>query len=568
MKISDLRMGEVLVALVMAVLLQGCGAAPDLPVDFPADPGIVAVYDGGVVSLEDVDAAILARPAEERVSREVSSRERLRDVIEDIVLERLLFEAPVDEEELESRLAPQRKEALHRATVAAYLEDRLPDAAPPTDAEIREFFETHGDLRRREGRRLVHNIFLRTGGRSGGMDLESTADEIRRRFAHGESFSVLAREFSDSESRHEGGLVGWLSRDRLSPDLAEVVFGLEENQISEPVVTPQGVHLFLVTDVVEPGMMEFEDLRPQITQRLQLEKREAAIERLVSHLPEIPGAFVARAEDLEALFRRGEATADVLKIGDYRLDVATLRGMVSQRGLAPGKNPGAVAGQLVESIARRERIFSAAQAEGLDGSPEVEEAVEGAMRATELSLRRRLVAERLVDADPEALESWFSENSNRYLTPLRLRISRLIMSFDPATARRTMAALEAFSQTSGVDLEGLEKQAERLGGQVHDEGWMTLSELSAIRPVAAELASQLDAGELSAPYRTETTLQMLLVHQRQAPEAQPFTAVRARVRQDYLAAHGSELYGDWARRALEDCGLRIDLDRMGVTGGD
>ena len=57
--------------------------------------------------------------------------------------------------------------------------------------------------------------------------IEEVASAIKSRLAEGESFSVLASEFSvDADSASYGGELGWYPRDVLSPEIGAVAFDL------------------------------------------------------------------------------------------------------------------------------------------------------------------------------------------------------------------------------------------------------------------------------------------------------------------------------------------------------
>jgi len=451
-------------------------------------------------------------------------------------------------------------------TVEAYLEHHLPEMEAVTEADARDWYDSHRQQWVQQGRREVHNIFLRATEGSTADRLGEQADEIRRRFERGESFAALAEQYSDSESRHQGGFIGWLERHRLPPEAAEVVFTLEEGRLSEPLETPQGLHLFLVNGIVEHRDVSFSEAQPQIVARLTADRRDALVSELAAGIPEVPDTFVARGEDLVDLMRHGEADAVVLRVGTFRLNAGQLRQMTAKT-IANGQAPSeGLPERLVELMARRERIFAEASRQGLTGESEVVFRLETAMTRAELNIRRQRVIERSLDADPEPMTAWFETNRRRFSTPLRLEISRLIVPLDVSTIDATVPVLEGLSRTDGSS-DALEEVAESLGGRIERDGWKTLNEIAAIRPMAARLASALPVGGVSPPYRTSSTLEVLAVDGRQEPEAQALAAVYDRVRSEYLKLYGAEVYGRWARTSLAEAELSIFTERVVVSGG-
>lgn len=73
--------------------------------------------------------------------------------------------------------------------------------------------------------------------------------DIYQRLADGESFNVLARQYSDDTmSVVAGGELGWVSDGGMPPEFEAVVRNLDVNEVSEPFRTSFGWHVAEVTD--------------------------------------------------------------------------------------------------------------------------------------------------------------------------------------------------------------------------------------------------------------------------------------------------------------------------------
>jgi parvulin-like peptidyl-prolyl isomerase len=82
-------------------------------------------------------------------------------------------------------------------------------------------------------------------------------------------FADAAKRYSEAPSRDAGGDIGWIERHRPMPeDFSRAAFALKKGEISEPLVSPFGVHLIAVTDE-KPGGKSWQDieneLRPAVT---------------------------------------------------------------------------------------------------------------------------------------------------------------------------------------------------------------------------------------------------------------------------------------------------------------
>lgn len=546
------------------VVVSGChGNGPGA--DSPDQAGVIAVYDGGVVTRDDFDTVVLAKPAADRVPDEGAGA-WVRTVVEDIILERVLMADPeIDDGPIEEQIAGQRTDELHKLAVEAFLKRHLPAAEPVSEAEALQEYEANRQDWVQSPRREVSNIFLQTDSEHPMGKLSKTAAEIRQRFEQGESFGDLAAQYSASETRHSGGYIGWIRPDQITPAVAKVIFSLDQGRLSEPIRADNGLHLFLVSGIIDGKDFSFSDVRQTIVGRMAAERRQEKVTELADSLPDVPGAYVLSGDVLLDLVRDGDPQAEVLRIGEVRLTVGQFRQILARSKPERGLDRESLPGRLLETIARRERIYAAAVREGLDELPEVEKRLDSAMDEARLRLRRKAVVERTVDADPELLRTWFDANQNRFSTPLRLEISRLVVPLNDSVAASVMNGLEELSRSS-VSGESLQEVANRLGGQVVDQGWTTVEELASIRPMAARLAVKTKRGHLSAPYRTATTLESLYVSGREEPAVQPLAAVYDHARAVYLESHATEIYGRWAKSVLEGADVRVFPERLGGDG--
>lgn len=99
-------------------------------------------------------------------------------------------------------------------------------------------------------RRLVHHWYRRARDAEALAAARAELDALAERFAAGEPFEALARAHSESQSRHVGGALGWLSREQLPAAAAAAVFSLRAGDLSEPVLVGPGLHVFRVEQVL------------------------------------------------------------------------------------------------------------------------------------------------------------------------------------------------------------------------------------------------------------------------------------------------------------------------------
>lgn len=104
------------------------------------------------------------------------------------------------------------------------------------------------------------------------------AQQIEGRLRQGVDFVQLAREESDDTgSATAGGMLGPISPGSLPPDVQPVVASLKEGQISNPVRSAYGIHIFKAGT---KQAKRYEEMKPMFSQRMQREDAEQIVTKL------------------------------------------------------------------------------------------------------------------------------------------------------------------------------------------------------------------------------------------------------------------------------------------------
>ncbi|MFG1491739.1 peptidylprolyl isomerase, partial [Oceanospirillum sp. HFRX-1_2] len=104
-------------------------------------------------------------------------------------------------------------------------------------------------------------------------DAVAELKKIKARVEQGESFSELAKEFSeDLGSAADGGKLGLVEPDSFDSDFEAALFGLEEGDVSEPVVTEFGVHLVYLDKKESVTVASYEEMKPTLEADLKAKK--------------------------------------------------------------------------------------------------------------------------------------------------------------------------------------------------------------------------------------------------------------------------------------------------------
>jgi parvulin-like peptidyl-prolyl isomerase len=551
-------------AAVLAALAfgsAGCKAKPAAAP--PAAVPAVATYEGGAVTAAEVDRAILDLPSGQRQPADGDLLKWYERIARDLAIERVLVaearQAGLDRGPEYERA---REEARRQAAVSVFLEKNLPPVAAATAAEVDAYYRDHPKDFSSPASRQVFHLFRRVAPGTDPAPVMAEVRRLRERVVAGEDFGKLAVEFSESETRHQKGLLGWVVPGKVNPDLEKVIFSLEPRVPSQPLKTAAGVHLFLVAQVVPAKTLTLAEVRPAIGQLLGAQRRQAAVDALIGG--PVEGTTVASAEDLRALFAAGDPAATVLRVGDYQMTVGQLQARLlagQQAVVTPGDT---VAHSLLVTLEKRERAYRLAQKQGLDRGPEAEALIQRALdrEIGALRLHQRLAAR--IDADPRRLQDYYDANRARFSAPLRLKVQRLSVPLT-ADANQAMARLERARAELDAGRLDFARLATELGGTVSEPAWELPTQIAERerRPVATAVG--LKPGRHGAPYRNEDRIEMVRIVERAEPAIQPLDQIRDRVRTDLLVTHREDEYAALAQEILSGrkfTVVRTELEAM------
>ena len=154
------------------------------------------------------------------------------------------------------------------------------------DEKIEEKIRAEYEKEKGNAMSLRHIVVAYQGGAvpaRGGKQAPSEAAAMQRaqsiaaRLRGGADFGRTAQTESDDEqSAQNGGTLGPVRPESLPPNIAAVVSKLQPGQMSDPVKTEFGVHIFKVE---QPSL---EQLSPMLRQRVRQQTAEAELKRLQS----------------------------------------------------------------------------------------------------------------------------------------------------------------------------------------------------------------------------------------------------------------------------------------------
>lgn len=160
--------------------------------------------------------------------------------------------------------------------IGLLLNKEVEEKVKVTDKDVKDYYEAHkAELTMNNQVRASH-ILLKT---------EEEAKKVLEQVRKGGDFAKIAKEKSiDTSSAKNGGDLGFFSRGQLVPEFENAAFGLKDGEVGGPVRTQFGYHIIKVTGKKEGKVVEFEQVKDRLAQRVTAEKQKSVFDSYVEGL--------------------------------------------------------------------------------------------------------------------------------------------------------------------------------------------------------------------------------------------------------------------------------------------
>lgn len=160
--------------------------------------------------------------------------------------------------------------------------------SPP---EVSDYYNKHSNEYIQPEEIRLRNILIRPK-----KDLEPAkalerAREILRRLKEGGDFAGLAKKYSEGPNAKEGGLMGYVKKEDLLPEIEAIVFNLKEGELSDIVQTSLGYHIFKVEERRERIARGLSEVRHDVEEAVFKEKVKGKLKGWIEGLKK--NAYIA-----------------------------------------------------------------------------------------------------------------------------------------------------------------------------------------------------------------------------------------------------------------------------------
>jgi len=135
------------------------------------------------------------------------------------------------------------------------------------EEDISRYYQEHKEDFSSEGKVHLASIFLirKDTEDAGEIDeLKRKGEDVLARLKRGESFSELAKKFSQGPGSDEGGNLGIFKMTQLEPELRKRLEVMVEGKVSDLIVRPNGIQIIKLIEKEEGNVRSFEEVRDAV----------------------------------------------------------------------------------------------------------------------------------------------------------------------------------------------------------------------------------------------------------------------------------------------------------------
>jgi len=558
--------------LLVLLFLASCSPSP------PA-PDVVAESDLGSIDTSDLEAYILSQPEQRRSPpAEGSAADWRRAMLEELIVTRALETEARSEgldqtDECLALLASRTEPILVQAVASRLIGERV----NITEEDLRAFYDAHPEDFSHPEQIRVRNIYRRVARdappetwESARVEMEALLDEIHR----GADFGSLAREHSDSETAALHGLIGRLDRGTFTPELEDLLWGLDEGGVSEVIRTPVGFQIFKVETHLGQFKMDFAEARTRLYRRLTREATEAAETAILNELLIDSGATF----EPEALEDGGSEDV-VFAFEDDDLTVEEFFVRLDALGFSAAREV-PVREQLDRAV--RDRLYLwKAESTKLADEPDIADQIQRVELRTLIELARRKRLDTMIDRlDEQHLQDLYAMHEKRFQSPRLIHLR--ILTVDFPTGGNWYTIFEELEDLADEIRNGERAFADAARELSTDFSAARGGDVGTVRPDAfADWAGpqaqkrilELNPGQISEPILVEHYNTNRLTYERAGymlvkmealiePKTRSFDDARDRVTDLYLELNGREIQDQIRTEILQSVGARIFKENL------
>ena len=156
-----------------------------------------------------------------------------------------------------------------------------------SDEEVKNYYHDHPEVFALPDRVKVTQILLRIPQNTSETiekQIKEKAEAIYTEARSGTDFIQLVQEYSEGREKRQNGDLGFFKKGELTPKIDAEIFRLKEGEITAPIRTPLGIHIFKIEKQEIGKMRPFDSVKDKIKEKLIAEKTDRQRSEWISEL--------------------------------------------------------------------------------------------------------------------------------------------------------------------------------------------------------------------------------------------------------------------------------------------
>lgn len=193
--------------------------------------------------------------------------------------QKILRDHEMTSQDLENRYRDQ-------ITIQKLMDREVRERVNISPSEITAYYEQHLEDYKSLPAVRLSNILIRVSGVLDDAQAKAKAHDVWQALNAGAEFGELAKRYSEGPNAQGGGMIGWVERGRLIPEIEASVFTMEPGQISPVVKSSLGYHVFRMEEQRPARTKPIAEVQGEIRDKLYQQKYRARYAEWMSKLKE------------------------------------------------------------------------------------------------------------------------------------------------------------------------------------------------------------------------------------------------------------------------------------------
>lgn len=160
-----------------------------------------------------------------------------------------------------------------------------------TPVDIHNYYNIHTEEFVQPEELKIRNILIKIKSDVPTYKAFGLAKEILRRLREGGDFAGLAKVYSEGPGAQDGGLMGYVKKGDLMPEIEKAVFAMKDGETSAIIQTNLGYHIFKLEERKARKSLSLNEVRRQVEEKVFNDKLKKRIDEWLKDLKK--NAYIA-----------------------------------------------------------------------------------------------------------------------------------------------------------------------------------------------------------------------------------------------------------------------------------